>query len=459
MRPHEHLITDPHSRLIATLRSLELLKTTGARRASIDIANLVLSMPEFPPLRGSASHAMNELRDTVLDAISKRASVEPLALDSGFIRFAQRTSLSAARFLGMTADELQQDHDKTEALVDHLLAHYQLLLDVRLNANSYPQIHSFSLWKVGEILKEVESTFGSDPKTAHLARTATHLVIKRAYCSVNDAKRAYDQALMEAEETFGSNPETQRVTRTAALAVFCHHYTSMEHARVEYLAALDEANRVFGESLNLARTAANYVFSKKYGSMKEAKRVYDKALAEAHAVFESDRHGRDIARTAAGLVFSKKYPSIKNVKEAYASILAEAVESFGDDPLLQPLVRSTAYYVLDRRYDSVAHAQARYHEIHEEAVRLFADTRGSPDLIRTTSYLVFKGTCRTVSEARLLVESSDPGGAVASSIEPSALGSAQPSSLQREHAGHQASSLRRSKNQKPTVNPRRDSAS
>ncbi len=203
--------------------------------------------------------------------------------DAAFKVFLGKMALRYAREQGT-----QLSIDLYLALIDFCLAAFDLLKEAKLPATILKKYaHQFSLPEIQQILEGIESTFGADPKTRSLVRTAAHLVFSKKYPSADVAKATYDQALQEAEKGFGEGEETQPLVRTVARLVLSKVYPSATAAKEAYDTALQEAQMIFGgeeETQPLVRTVAYLLLEKRYRSVAAAKEMYDDIRSAVHSL-------------------------------------------------------------------------------------------------------------------------------------------------------------------------------
>lgn len=239
--------------------------------------NPLLDTARFPLTRGRAGNRVWALQDEVLGYIKTSypfdASQESLKNDETFHTFSKKICVLASRYCDLTVEHLQTRPENAKELVDHIIAHYELLQEHKIPQSIIERSQYFSIFEVGKILKEAQQFFSENKDTESLVKTASDLVFMRRYETMQEAKESYDEALKQAEEIFGSDPRTQQLVRTSALLVFLKAYKSIEEAKQTYDNAFKKAKDYFGNSPDtdpLAKTAANRVFRKTVKSIEEA---------------------------------------------------------------------------------------------------------------------------------------------------------------------------------------------
>ena len=266
------------SALAETLDALIVVKTNEAKQIAACISDGLLGSSRFEVSRGRPSTRISGLQDEVLGFISAHETYKSLRADDTFMKFAKNMCIVAARNLNLQATELAKNPQKSETFIDHLVAHYELVLEAGVPASIIKsRIHSFSVFEVGKVLRDSTDIFGADTDTDALVRTAAVQVFRKKYSSVAEAKQTYDGALADARRVFGADTDTDALVRTAAFQVFTKQYKSVAEAKQTYDGALADARRVFGADADtdaLVRTAAVQVFMKKYSSVAEAKQFH-----------------------------------------------------------------------------------------------------------------------------------------------------------------------------------------
>lgn len=243
----------------------------------------LLDTPRFPLTRGRAENRVWALQDEVLGYIKTSypfdASQESLKHDDTFLTFTKKICVLAFRYCNLTVEQLETRTENRKELVDHIIAHYELLQEHKIPQSIIERSQYFSIFEVGKILKEAQQFFGENKATESLVKTASDLVFMRRYKTMQEAKEFYDEALKRAEEIFGSDSRTQQLVKTGVLLVFLKAYKSVEDAKQTYDNAFGKAKEYFGDSPDtdsLVKTAANRVFRKTVKSIEEAIQKHDR---------------------------------------------------------------------------------------------------------------------------------------------------------------------------------------
>lgn len=324
----------------------------------------LLDTPRFQLVPGRASKRIVALQTATLHHIKSAhqfsATDARLKEDDAFLDFTRKICAVAARFCNLSAEQIQKIPINANDFTEHIIAHYQLLQDAGLSRSLIGRSHSYSIFEVGKILSEAEQLFAGEQNTSSLMKTATALVFRNGYQSVQDAKDCYDAALQEALRYTASEGGKGFPAKTAALLVFEKKYASISDAINFYTETLEIAEKIFGEDPNatsLIKTAAFLVFDKKYKSIEEAKKAYDVALESAEMFFGKEPENRSILKTAAFSVFSRKYKTMEHAFNAYQRALNKAEKVFGEDKDMRSLIKTVADLVFIKNHKTIEQAK------------------------------------------------------------------------------------------------------